>query len=147
MTCLLCQRSAAGRMTWVLFLSIAVWTVAIPRSDAAEIWDYVRVGKDFVNEPRWAARQGKARVDIRGDRIEIRIDYTDADDGMGKGAVAIVGTINSAHAIGLIAHLVGTPLQDDIVRTAGRLLRLGRDILATSAAGAAPPLFGGRGVG
>jgi hypothetical protein len=40
--------------------------------------------------------------------------------------------------IGLIAHLVGTPLQDDIVRTTGRLLRLGQDILATSAAGAVP---------
>jgi hypothetical protein len=36
--------------------------------------------------------------------------------------------------IGLIAHIVGTPLQDDIVRTADRLLRLGQDILATSAA-------------
>jgi hypothetical protein len=39
--------------------------------------------------------------------------------------------------IGLIAHIVGTPLQDDIVRTTGRLLRLGQDILATSAARAA----------
>jgi hypothetical protein len=34
--------------------------------------------------------------------------------------------------IGLIAHLVGTPLQDDIARAADRLLRLGRDILALS---------------
>ena len=42
--------------------------------------------------------------------------------------------------IGLIAHLVGTPLQDDIVRTTDRLLRLGQDILATSAARAAPPV-------
>jgi hypothetical protein len=42
--------------------------------------------------------------------------------------------------IGLIAHLVGTPLQDDIVRTTGRLLRLGQDILATSAVRAAPPV-------
>ena len=41
--------------------------------------------------------------------------------------------------IGLIAHIVGTPLQDDIVRTTGRLLRLGQDILATSAARAATP--------
>lgn len=31
--------------------------------------------------------------------------------------------------IGLIAHIVGTPLQDDIARAAGRLLRLGQDIL------------------
>ena len=41
--------------------------------------------------------------------------------------------------IGLIAHLVGTPLQDDIVRTTDRLLRLGQDILATSAARAPTP--------
>jgi hypothetical protein len=42
--------------------------------------------------------------------------------------------------IGLIAHLVGTPLQDDIVRTTDRLLRLGNDILATSAARTALPV-------
>jgi hypothetical protein len=42
--------------------------------------------------------------------------------------------------IGLIAHIVGTPLQDDIVRTADRLLRLGRDILATSAVRTATPV-------
>ena len=41
--------------------------------------------------------------------------------------------------IGLIAHLVGTPLQDDIVRTTDRLLRLGQDILATSTARGATP--------
>lgn len=41
--------------------------------------------------------------------------------------------------IGLIAHIVGTPLQDDIVRTTDRLLRLGQDILATSAAQATTP--------
>jgi hypothetical protein len=35
--------------------------------------------------------------------------------------------------IGLIAHLVG-PLQDGITRAGARLLRLGNDILATSAA-------------
>ncbi len=47
--------------------------------------------------------------------------------------------------IGLIAHIVGTPLQDDIVRATGRLLRLGQDILSSSAARAAtpPPDYGG----
>ena len=49
-------------------------------------------------------------------------------------------TAQPAVLIGLIAHLVGTPLQDDIVRTTGRLLRLGQDILATSAVRAAPPV-------
>src|SRR5262245_20370106 len=41
-------------------------------------------------------------------------------------------TAQPAVLIGLIAHLVGTPLQEDIVRTPDRLLRLGRDILALS---------------
>jgi hypothetical protein len=44
--------------------------------------------------------------------------------------------------IGLIAHLVGTPLQDPIARTTHRLLRLGQDILATSAIGAAASNLG-----
>jgi len=45
-------------------------------------------------------------------------------------------TAQPAVLIGLIAHLVGTPLQDPIARTAGRLLRLGQDILAAGAIGA-----------
>jgi hypothetical protein len=49
-------------------------------------------------------------------------------------------TAQPAVLIGLIAHLVGTPLQDDIVRATDRLLRLGQDILATSAAPAATPV-------
>jgi hypothetical protein len=36
--------------------------------------------------------------------------------------------------IGLIAHIAGTPLQEEIARTTDRLLRLGQDILATSTA-------------
>jgi len=44
-------------------------------------------------------------------------------------------TAQPAVLIGLIAHIVGTPLQDDIVRATGRLLRLGQDILSSSAAG------------
>ena len=34
--------------------------------------------------------------------------------------------------MGLIAHIVGTPLQDDIVRTTDRLLRLGQDMLVST---------------
>jgi hypothetical protein len=49
--------------------------------------------------------------------------------------------------IGLIAHIVGTPLQDDIARATDRLLRLGQDILATSTvrAAALPVPDGGAG--
>lgn len=49
-------------------------------------------------------------------------------------------TVQPAVLIGLIAHIVGTPLQDDIVRTTDRLLQLSQDILATSAARAATPV-------
>ena len=41
--------------------------------------------------------------------------------------------------IGLIAHLVGTTFEDDIARSADRLLRLGQDLLATAATRAQPP--------
>jgi hypothetical protein len=46
-------------------------------------------------------------------------------------------TAQPAVLIGLIAHIVGTPLQDEIFRTTDRVLRLGQDILATSATGVA----------
>ena len=49
-------------------------------------------------------------------------------------------TAQPAVLIGSIAHIVGTPLQDDIVRTTDRLRRLGQDILATSAARTATPV-------
>ena len=48
-------------------------------------------------------------------------------------------TAQPAVLIGLIAHLVGTPQQDDIVRTTDRLLRLGQDILAMFEGPAAAP--------
>src|SRR5208337_3616495 len=55
-------------------------------------------------------------------------------------ALQDVLTAQPAVLIGLIAHMVGTPLQDDIVRTTDRLLRLGQDILAKSAARGSTPV-------
>jgi hypothetical protein len=40
--------------------------------------------------------------------------------------------------IGLIAHIVGTTFEADVARSANHLLRLGQDLLATSAARAQP---------
>ena len=48
-------------------------------------------------------------------------------------------TAQGAVLIGLIAHLVGTPLQDDVVRATDRLLRLGQDILAMTRGPPTPP--------
>jgi len=66
------------------------------------------------------------------------LDSVDKTDAAARPPLQEFLAAQPAVLIGLIAHLVGTPLQDDIVRTTGRLLRLGRDILATSAAGAVP---------
>src|SRR5215831_17675558 len=55
-------------------------------------------------------------------------------------ALQDVSMAQPAVLIGLIAHMVGTPLQDDIVRTTDRLLRLGQDILATSVVRAVAPV-------
>ena len=67
------------------------------------------------------------------------IDSTKETGEVARPPLQDVLSAQPAILIGLIAHLTGTPLQDDIVRTAGRLLRLGQDILAASAAGVAPP--------
>jgi hypothetical protein len=63
----------------------------------------------------------------------------DKTNAMARSQLQEVLTAQPAVLIGLIAHIAGTPLQDDIVRTTGRLLRLGQDILNSSAAGAAMP--------
>jgi len=63
-------------------------------------------------------------------------------DDMARSPLQEVLTAQPAVLIGLIAHIVGTPLQDDIVRATGRLLRLGQDILSLSAAGAVMPAPG-----
>jgi hypothetical protein len=68
-----------------------------------------------------------------------QIDSTKERGEVARPPLQDVLSAQPAVLIGLIAHLTGTPLQDDIVRTAGRLLRLGQDILAASAAGVAPP--------
>ena len=67
------------------------------------------------------------------------IGSTAKTDAMARSPLQEVLTAQPAVLIGLIAHIVGTPLQDDIVRATGRLLRLGQDILSLSAAGAAMP--------
>jgi hypothetical protein len=67
------------------------------------------------------------------------VDSTALKTDLARSPLQDVLTAQPAVLIGLIAHIVGTPLQDDIVRATGRLLRLGQDILSLSAAGAALP--------
>jgi hypothetical protein len=64
------------------------------------------------------------------------VDFSSEVGDLARPALQDFLTAQPAVLIGLIAHLVGTPLQDSIVRTTDRLLRLGQDILATAATGA-----------
>jgi hypothetical protein len=73
--------------------------VEIPRVGAAEQWDYIRVGRNSLAEPKWVTRNGKAQIEIRGDHIQIHVDYADSADGLSRAAVAIVGTIGADHII------------------------------------------------
>jgi hypothetical protein len=60
------------------------------------------------------------------------------DEGLTPHALQDVFFTQPAVVVGLIAHLTGLTLQDDIATTARRLQQLGRDIL-----GGSPPLIGG----
>jgi hypothetical protein len=65
-------------------------------------------------------------------RIIQTIDSANKTSNPVRSPLQEITTAQPAVLIGLIAHLIETPLQDDIVRTTRRLLRLGRDILAAS---------------
>jgi hypothetical protein len=109
--------------------------------------DYFRGAENVARVKAWRSRHpGYWRKGRRADSAlqdastAQTIDLTPETDEVARTPLQDVLSAQPAVLIGLIAHLTGTPLQDDIVRTAGRLLRLGQDILATSAAGAAPPM-------
>jgi hypothetical protein len=60
------------------------------------------------------------------------IESTDKKGDSTRPPLQEVLSAQPAVLIGLIAHIAGTPLQEDITVAAGRLLRLGNEILATS---------------
>ena len=62
------------------------------------------------------------------------IDFTNKKAIFASPPLQEILSAQPAVLIGLIAHLTGTPLQDELARTTDRLLRLGQDILATSTA-------------
>jgi hypothetical protein len=60
------------------------------------------------------------------------IESTDKRGDSARPPLQEVLSAQPAVLMGLIAHIVGSPLQDDIAVAAGRLLRLGTDILTIS---------------
>jgi len=83
--------------------------------------------------PQYWRRSGRGGSSALQDLSKAQATESSVESGRsGYAALQEISLAQPAVLIGLIAHLVGTPLQDDIVRTTGRLVRLGRDILANS---------------
>jgi hypothetical protein len=108
--------------------------------------DYFRGPVNAARVKAWRSRHPGYRRKGRRDGVALQensmaqpADSTAKTGETASSPLQDVLTAQPAVLIGLIAHIVGTPLQDDIVRATGRLLRLGQDILSSSAARAATP--------
>ena len=109
--------------------------------------DYFRGPVHLARNQAWQARHpGYWRKSPRPGTAPKDVSMTQAIGSIDKTGIFVRSplqdllTAKPAVLIGLIAHLAGTPQQDDMVRTTDRLLRLGQDILAMSeGAAAAPP--------
>ena len=83
------------------------------------------------NPGYWRKRQ-RAGVALQDLSMAQAIDFTNKKAIFAGPPLQEILSAQPAVLIGLIAHLTGTPLQDELVRTTDRLLRLGQDILASS---------------
>jgi hypothetical protein len=108
--------------------------------------DYFRGPVHLARSKDWRARHPRYWRKARRRRTALKdVSTTQAADSVSKTGTSVRSPLQDvlmaqpAVLIGLIAHLVGTPQQDDIVRTTDRLLRLGQDILAMSGGPAAVP--------
>jgi hypothetical protein len=87
----------------IVCIAIALM-VSVPAAKAAELWDFVQVGKNFVKGPKWESRNGKALIEIQKGRINIRASYlegpsNDAPDKLTHEAIKISGTLASDNSI------------------------------------------------
>ena len=108
---------------------------------APENRDYFRgpVNVDRVRawrsrNPGYWRKRRRAPVALQDLSLEQGIDSTNKKVNFAGSPLQEMLSAQPAVLIGLIAHITGAPLQEDIARTTDRLLRLGQDILATSAA-------------
>jgi hypothetical protein len=108
---------------------------------APENQDYFRGPVNVARVRAWRSchpgywrKRRRSRVALQELSLAQAVDSRDKKANLAGLALQEALSAQPAVLIGLIAHIVGTRLQDDIVRTTDRLLRLGQDILAFSAA-------------
>jgi len=104
---------------------------------APENRDYFRGPVNVARVKAWRSRHPgywRAGVALQDLSLAQDVDSTNKTVDSAHPALQEIILAQPAVLIGLIAHIAGTPLQDEIARTTDRLLRLGQDILASSAA-------------
>jgi hypothetical protein len=111
---------------------------------APENWDYFRGDVHVARVREWRARKvaywrksSEPRIALQDVRTAQGIAFAEETTDRVLSPLQEIISAQPAVLLGLIAHLVSTPLQDDIVRTTHRLLRIGQDILAASEVAAA----------
>jgi len=72
----------------------SLFLASISQLQAAEPWDFIRVGRDTATAPKWNVRSGKAEVAFRGNHIDIRVPSSED-----QGPIAITGTVDPDGAI------------------------------------------------
>ena len=97
----------------IVLLLVMVLAMGVARAEAAELWDFIKVGKSLVSGPKWAPRSGKAEIVFQGNKIDIRVFYTDdpggaVPDQLGREAIRIVGTLGSDRTIQATCTFVDT---------------------------------------
>jgi hypothetical protein len=95
-----CFGRAAPIVVFVVFALVA----SIPNAQAAELWDFVEVGKNVVKGPTWESRRGKAVVEVKKGQINIRVSYSDdlksdAPDKLGRESIKISGKLGPDNSI------------------------------------------------
>jgi hypothetical protein len=108
---------------------------------APENQDYFRGPVNVARVRAWRSRnpgywrkRRRARVALQDFSLAQDVDSANKKANFAGPPLQEILSAQPAVLIGLIAHITGTPLQEEIARTTDRLLRLGQDILATSAA-------------
>jgi hypothetical protein len=108
---------------------------------APENRDYFRGPVNVARVRAWRSRnpgywrkRRRTGVALQDLSLGQAVDSTNKKANFASPPLQEILSAQPAVLIGLIAHISGTPQQEEIVRTTDRLLRLGQDILATSVA-------------
>jgi hypothetical protein len=94
-------------------MPVVLFALASFRTEAAELWEFVQVGKSNQVKPTWVVHAGKAQIEEDGRHLEI-FAYYDGDDANGRSnprdiaRMVISGTIGSDRTIEATATLLNT---------------------------------------